>query len=215
MTNKAFLHLASISVGAALVSIASADLHFDSRVNDYSVGFSDMQFSNGSFDGTVTTSVTADQPGDSFLGADFGLPTGTSLTSWVGDGNVNVQNVQNFGTDATADIFDPSGVAGAFHIRFGGNTPGGAGAFYGDYVLGGQHVFEVNASSPGFVDDGGTYLWGLTMPGDWSAVGTGIGDHELLGLNAAWTIESDFVYDPIHNQTYFSAYNGDYLNNGL
>lgn len=66
----------------------------------------------------------------------------------------------------------------------------------------------------GLIDVGGIFTLVLFIAGDWSNLGTGPGQLEFVGIDPAWFINLNFVYDPVFNWTVFSAGNGNYSGQG-
>lgn len=52
----------------------------------------------------------------------------------------------------------------------------------------------------------------VNLAGNWG-IGTGAGQVEYLGIDAAWSIVDNFVYDSMADITRFSATNGNYVGN--
>jgi hypothetical protein len=55
---------------------------------------------------------------------------------------------------------------------------------------------------------GGTFTYTLSIAGDFSAVGIGTGEHQLIGLNSLWTVTQNFAFNG--TDTIFSAYKNNY-----
>ena len=64
----------------------------------------------------------------------------------------------------------------------------------------GLHTLEFIGNNVNFLKAGGVFDYSVTLPGNWSTHGTATGDSELLGVNPAFTVTQDFVFDP-HSDT--------------
>lgn len=191
------LGLFSSPTHAALISIE--------RYNQYSLSFDNFSnFANATSPCSILQ-TWAGNSGDSVNETTFYAANCTS-TSWTGDSNMGVSNVVVTSGQVSARITALTGLNGTTNISFDhplGVFPGGG---TGVSVSNGQYILEANYTSGGGVNYGGTYLWQMVIPGNWSTIGTSLGDHELLGFNSAyWTIDDNFTYNSGTNTTTFLA----------
>lgn len=197
---------------------AAADIVFTHRLSYFNITFSQADFSDASAFYRVLLDTTSN---DTLNGFTPNLKSSHTNFSWVGQGGMSVNHVVETATSATADLsnngtfgqsdfsYDTpvqnsfSGVgfgnswlargpiAGFHGLRFGGplgSKGGGAGLFAGGR-------FDVD----------------IFMSGDWSNLGTGPGEAQLIHINPGWTIDKLFVFNGV--QTEFAAHVDDYAGN--
>ena len=70
-------------------------------------------------------------------------------------------------------------------------------------VNNGYNILDESYSPLGNQAVSSTFVYKLVINGDYSGVGTTTGDHELLSINAAWTIDKNFLFNGVN--TVFQA----------
>lgn len=212
---KSRVKLVAILVGITVVlglftAPTDAALTRIERFNDYKTVF-DNPFNFANAVGTYGIRQTwhPDSIGD-MVNHTFNLAAGYYNMSWTGDANIGVSNVLATPASVSADITALTGLNGQTYlvadVNASNNFPlkvGSAGGFY---------FLEIFFSSARGVDDGYPYIFQMTLPGDWSAVGPGPGQHELLGINPLWSIVNDFTFDGAN--TIFRAELAQYFDDG-
>jgi hypothetical protein len=188
----------------------SATLISVERVNGYSTEFDDHL---NTFAGAVLRINTvqkwqSDTAGDTASQA-FPLAVGYQNVRWTGDADIGVSNVVLNPASASADITSLTGKIGFTCMTADVSASTG---FPTVGVSGGRYFLQESFASPGGVGDGSPFIWQMSLPGDWSSVGTGYGQHELLAINPLWTITDNFVFDG--RGTIFRAQMDEYFNDG-
>lgn len=74
----------------------------------------------------------------------------------------------------------------------------------------GYYQLQFNIGGNGLLKAGGIFTMDLSLPGDWSQQGTGIGQTQFESINSAFSITQDFVYDSGSNTTIFQAIDSNY-----
>ncbi len=177
------------------------------RTSSFTLSFADMNFKNSAVHYDTATDIIVVNPGD---------------PKFYGDrASINLKRLyRNFSIRAYGGVYlsrftffpDPG-----FGFRVDGNRPGGidfnydtpAGADFSDSFIttkisNGQSVLEFITNSRGLVDASGRFDINVTIPGDWSTLGKGGHQTEMLGIGAGWTIARNFTFDGTN--TIFSAY---------
>lgn len=82
-------------------------------------------------------------------------------------------------------------------------APAGAVVTLNTGVASGHNYLDERYDPLGNQSSGVPFSYTLTIPGNWSGAGTGQGEHQLLSLNGAWTINQNFIFNGTN--TIFSA----------
>jgi hypothetical protein len=183
--------LACIAVGTAHAP-AFGIIHTVSRINNYSMSFSDDAFNNTLFHLEVRQDRTADAAGDSASNS-FSLFPNTMNVTWEGFDGISVSNVMIQPATVTATITSPNGLPGYSVLRDIA-PPDQNAIFIGSEFN--RFFLRVTLQGAGGVDPGFPSVWRMMLPGDWSAVGHDQREHELLAYDPSWNLDSDFVFDP-------------------
>lgn len=184
-----------ITVGATMLAafpaLASASVHFTSQSNVAVISFTQSDFSDARVTGANTLASVADAPGDS-----IGL-------GWSSDHNTSQEVSATGGVTVTLSnpgtmpyyyfVSHPTGTPGAHTYSYVRTQPDGP-AFVAT-TLDGLPVLHLEVTSSPVVPAGSDFRWSATIPGDWSSVGAGPGQAELVALNGGWTVSQNFVYD--------------------
>lgn len=191
---------------------AHASIHSLLRFNDYSISFADSAaFSDAKFDGLIAVNTFSDNNGDSANNVTWTFPQGTRYDWWQGFGNMVVSNqTQHADGSVTADLSTPTAGQGYHTISFGFNNTQITPSFNRD-SSGTRWKLQFKSAAAGGVDDGNQYHYHLKLPGNWSQVGTGTGQHTFT-YNPAWTIDNNFTFDGTN--TNFNAHINAYVNDG-
>lgn len=200
---KSLILLGSLLLFGLLCSTAQASMARIERYNYYSISFDNpSDFANAKGYDDILQTWSGDV-GDSVSQTFSLLPTAYNV-GMVGDSNMGVTNVVWSPPDLSATISALTGSTGQTDIHLEYSASGDVG------VSGGYYYLEVRFSSAGGVDNGYPYYWQMVVPGDWSASGTGSGQHELLSFNSAyWLIDKDFLFDGT-NTTFLAHASGGY-----
>jgi hypothetical protein len=182
-----------------------ADLNSIARFNFYSTTFDDLNFTNIKDPCVIAQTWQVGNMGDT-LNYSFNAFTVTNY-GMVGDNNISVNNFAYDGVHLTSLLKAETGLEGTTYLS--GTWPVTVGVTNGLYSVDGN--FNSNAG----VNVGGSYTWQMIFPGDWSAKGTGTGQHELLYISSFWTVDHDFAF--IDGNTVFEAhatgsYTGENIN---
>ncbi len=209
----------SRSTGRAALGVASllacsptvfADVGETFRENEYSFVFGDASFADAATHIRVTYGISDAAPGET---RPFGFTTPTTAqnpTVTVSDGLV-ISNLVIAVPSITMDVTTPSGAGGTRRYEFDVPALGtGPNCFVEEFD--GHPTLRWTSNAGGGLT-GIPYQYTFSIPGDWSASGTQPGQHELLNVNPAWTIDQDFVYDArldvtrlvIHQDPYVGA----------
>lgn len=180
------------------------------RFNDYKTVFDNpLNFANAVGTYGIRQTWQPDSAGES-VNNTFNLATGYYNMSWTGDSNIGVSNIVATPSAVSADITALTGLIGqtflvadihasdAFPLKIGQS--------------GGFYFLEEFFSSARGVDNGYPYIFQMILPGDWSAEGTGPGQHQLLGINPLWDIVNNFTFDGTN--TTFRAELAQYFDDG-
>ena len=216
--NKWVMGMLTAGVVVAIFGLPlSAAIHPSYRSSEYELAFSDLTFSDASTGYIITGEWYADAVGDSGTitwnfksgWTDFDLTPGPHMTaSWLFTGPATVEESLAFNDPdhlsdqqtvsyATAATADPQPSAVSFLTRLA------SGPLYGLEFLGGGGM--------DFSDSGYTFDLFISIPGDWSTMGTDTGQTEFLGIDPAWTVTEMFTYDSFFDRTLFAATNSAYV----
>lgn len=191
---------------------SSADIRSYLRFNDDTISFSNRAtFSDARFDGTIAVNTFSDNAGDSLNGVLWDFPTGTRFDSWLGFGNLQVNNVvQHPDGSVTGDLLAGSTGNGYHVVKYGFDNPQTSSTFTRDNS-GDKWTLKFTTGRFGGLDDHKPAYYQLKLPGDWSQTGTGTNQHART-LNPLWTIDNDFVFDG--TSTVFNAHIPEFVNDG-
>jgi hypothetical protein len=188
---------------------AYANINSVGRYSQYSLSFDNLNtFANARGSDGIIQTWTADNAGDS-SNLYWNLVPNLTSYSFNGDANMGISNISynpvSGRLDYTTTALTALGGQTNLHIDYSVNN-----AIY--MSPGNQYYFQETFNSTGGVNIGGQYYWQMVFQGDWSGVGTGLGQHQILALNAAYTnsIDKNFVYDSITDTTTFLVKNEDY-----
>lgn len=229
------LTLAAAALALLAAAPATAQLAFTSRSLTAQVNTPKPGFSGATMTTIATTQVTSSGAASRSLDF-FTLPILTGTTA-SGQGGVAISNVKSSPTSvgglpgyeitAVASSTDTGTGSFTFTNQFAPEADGFSYAyFYGypddgmavskfaDPSLSAVEVYLYGVAGAGLVDQGGQFLFKLTIPGNFSKTGgfaTGTGEYFLNSFNDYdWEITNDFTYDPATNLTSFSAINRNY-----
>jgi hypothetical protein len=209
----------------ALVGAArpvQAAFAFTSRTSAYTLSFTKGDFSDANAHYDVTINGTSNN-GDS--GAlTLNLKSNHQNFSLAGTGSWSVSSIVETPTLATATL-TASGSTGGYNFHY--DTPVQSffsSAGFGNSWLAREGVngfwglrfggpFGSRGGGAGLVDVGASFAVDIVIPGDWSNLGTGPGQTQLINVNPTYTIDSNFVYDPISMTTDFHIHTDSYLGN--
>lgn len=213
----------AFALGLATADEASAAaILFTSRDSAQVVTFSDLSaFSDASLGATTTLGVAGAQGDSTTLG--YVVPSGTTGFSVVS---------LSSSFSVTAPIFTPGMPNGSQSFAISGDTLGGAtGAIQTNEslavgaappgaiatlttgLLGGVHFLDETYNPIANQTVGSPFNFSVVLPGNYSAVGTSTGDHQLISLGGAWTINQNWVFNG--STTTFSASIATYQGIGL
>lgn len=194
MMKHALTAAASITLLGVPVALAQVDKI--SRVNEYQVDFLDNSaFSDAVFYGNVRSEYEATNAGDRLDGVVFNFGAGSSerQVRSLDPGSLAIENVGVNPNNDTGLIYDLAFSQPGFAsteltwVSNIGSLPLNVSVIDNRWVL--------DITTGGTDDPGITYDFILTLAGDWSSIGTGTGQAELLGFNPNWTITDFFVFD--------------------
>lgn len=172
-------------------SRATAAVHFVDQSNVAAISFSQPDFSDARIDGANTLSSTADAPGDSVI---MGWSSSHNTNQSVGVSGGVAVSVINPGTSPFLySVAHPTGAPGS-HTYFYTRTQPDGPQFFAS-TMNGLPVLHLEVSSSPVVAATGTFTWAATIPGDWSSLGTGPGQAQLLSYNTGWQVTQNFVFD--------------------
>ncbi len=198
--------------------------NFTTRQNYRTLTFSDLTFANATETGMSTVTLSpATVAGTSGAFTNSQRPAELSFTMGSGPAvqidNVVPPSAQNsYNSTFTATLGADTSQNDryfTFTTVYGPATPAqyAQNPNYSTFVLNpnanGYNTLEFMCCGAGFVTQGGTYVEDVQIPGDWS-LGSGVGQAQLLGINAAWAVTQNFVYNPQTNTTLFEATNNNY-----
>jgi len=135
---------------------------------------------------------------------------GSSSTNivWSGDANIGVNVLSIVPGEPTVITAEVRALTGT-----SGYTVLSADRERTSSIINGQHVFRrTGTGGSGGVSAGNPYIYQITLEGDWSAIGTTFGSHQIESINPAWTIDRNFEFDG--TSTVFRAHIGQYFNDG-
>lgn len=200
-----------------IAPLASNAITFTSRDNSGVITFSDMTFFDAS-EHQVSTVQVVGNLGDQQLQSYSAKPGETNFAILSGSGI------------AITNLVPPNGSNG-YKATFGVQVAGNSDQWFsiaGDFpattavqglsythlvrtVTNGAYNLEFAGMGNGLVTPGGTYVSELTLPGNWSSQGVGVGESQLISLASNWTVTQDFVYNAATNTTAFVAVNSSYV----
>jgi len=163
----------------------------------------------------------------SFAGATDAETSTSTVSGNIGDSG-------NFANSAPAGVYGYSMTSGSGIQLSGVTTPSAGNGWVGLFtatvvgssnqsftfndtraltssVVGGFNTLIFGCCGAGFVQTGGVYTLDVAINGDWSSQGSGVGQSQILGLNSAWSITTDLVYNSGTNQTLFEAVDSTYV----
>jgi hypothetical protein len=180
----------AVAAVCGLPALSAASVQFVAQSNVATISFLQPDFSDARMDGANTFHSTANFPGD------------VRRVTWSPQTGFN-QRVETSGgvvvdgiTDTSGysyDVHHPTGEPGS-HTYFWSRLQPYGQAFYAS-VESGVPQLHISVTSTPIVDAGGSFTWQATMPGDWSSLGAGPGQAELVSLNAGWIVTQRFVFD--------------------
>lgn len=185
-------HISAVAIAlAAMASQATAAVHFVGQSNVAAISFSQPDFGDARIDGANTLVSTADSPGDSVI---IGWSSNHNTNQHVGVSGGVAVTVINPGTSPFLySVAHPSGAAGS-HTYFYTRTQPDGPQFVAS-TMNGLPVLHLEVTSSPVVEATGTFTWAATIPGDWSSLGNGPGQAQLLSHNVGWIITQNFVFD--------------------
>lgn len=196
------LGLAALSVAGS----AGAQV-LEERDLTFQLSYSDAAFDNASLNRTVELKYLAQAPFTASIITGLN-PGGHNFSTFAGGG---LSIVSDTGTNPHVIGVASDGTAGDFGFSYDFPPNSGAGSPFQLGVTGGKPTlsFDFNGVAVGF----NTHVSTVTaiLPGDWSQAGTASGDHQFLGVNPAFTLTEDFVYDPGRNITVVQAIDPTYV----
>jgi hypothetical protein len=199
------------STGAAVLS----NSNIDTRTTTRQISFTDLTFSDAK-DAVLTSMQMHGNIGDTgvFSWSNIGGPSNFSLTgSGVSFSNV-ISPIPSGSGQFTATLDASTGQSMAYAWDYPVATPL-QGFVFSSIVRSsslGYHTLEFRGGGNGFLKSGGTFIIDVFLPGDWSSQGTGTGQVEYVGIGGSgFSIQSNFVFDPVLNRTHFGAINTNYI----
>ncbi len=107
-------------------------------------------------------------------------------------------------TLTTGNIVNGGG-GGAFSFAYDAATSGLVSSFTEYRVVGGFNTLHFVGGGTNFLDQGGIFNDAIYIAGDWSGA-----SHAFNGINPAWNVLTDFVYDSGLDRTVFIAQNTNF-----
>lgn len=207
LTAVAVLAIAGFSQAAPL-TIAN----FDQRTTVRNISFSDLSFA----DATDLVSTRFDIHGgigDTGTFGFTGLGPPTTGFSVTGGAGVSISGVVPPNAAGTA-LFTAT-VVGLSDQRINvlwlnQSGPPGQGFTLTHDTSSGFHTLVFSGGGGGFVRAGGQFVFSAMLPGNWSSLGTGVGQTEFLGISPDFTVTQNFSYQPATNTTVFEAINPNF-----
>jgi hypothetical protein len=210
---RGFLALAAVLISA---SISHADIILSDRVSAYNVTFSNPTFSDANAFYQVTVLGTGIN-GDTLI-APINIKSDAQNVAFSATGGLTITNTPVvIGTVANVDLAS-NGNPG--HFIFSYNTPpvtdfANTGTFVNSWIRrftdgSGNAALEFLGGGSGVIT-AGSFEVNIAINGNWSNLGTGPNQTQFIGFNPAWTINTHFQYDSVHNDTVFDASINPYL----
>ncbi len=209
------LILASVVIPA---TCAKAQFIYPIRTSFNNITFSNADFSNANDFYRVTQGAYSTSGPATVAGYNPSLKSSHTGLSWTGYGGTSVTNISEFPNVVIGDLTS-SGANGGFVLSY--NTAVEAdfnnfGSSFGNTFLirknyGGLIGLEFQGGGVGLVDANGSFTVDVIINGNWSSQGTGVNQTEFIGLNPAWTVDKNFVFNG--TTTEFLAHASPYNNN--
>lgn len=213
-------------VGLALATVAEsrAGIVTANRLSYYDITFAQPDFSDASSRYDVYFDAIPDAAGDT---RDFPPSLKLNYTNLVTDstGGVVWTNVVPAADHFNATLLAVDGDPGRMRYGYDSaavpdfNNVGSFGNSWlevknvdGFYALRFGGPFGFRGGGAGIIDRG-QFALEIFISGDWSNQGTSADQLEVINFNPLWTIEDNFVYDPVSGKTHFLAYLDDYVAN--
>lgn len=186
------------------VGQATAEIVFTGRESTYGITFSDtLSFSDAS--ARYDTSFTATGNSGDTDSLALNLKTNHTGFSWTGGGGLSVTNIVHTAGEATGDIAS-NGAAGTMQVGF--DTAVSSTSFLQSWLLHQKNYLEFFGGGSGLVDPASPFSLLVTLPGDWSTMGTGQLQTQLININSNWTVDKMFTFDG--TKTTFQAHIDEY-----
>jgi PEP-CTERM motif len=180
--------------------------NIDTRVDNRLITFDDLTFANALSSFSTVATVNSFVGDIGIFNILFNNPNITNFTAISGTGITLINTIPpTGGNNMTASIM--AVVTGTQGTTFGytGQNPN-----INRITSGGYYELDFSNNTWGLLRVGGTAIYEVTLPGNWSQQGTGIGDVQLISLNSGFSITQDFVYNALINQTVFEAVDNNY-----
>jgi len=208
-------------VAVSLAPFAVADVHLDYTETDLSVNTGALpDFSDASGTFTSWQHLYADNVGDTSVTYDYGTYPQTDASFYSDPGiTVNGLAITNNSVSYGVTFNDPDVQGGNVNHSYSVYAnPADLNLFQSpmqNLVADGRFALDIRPLYFYNGQDADTVsVVNIALSGDWSAVGTGFHQHELLNLDPNFSITEDFVYDSGTDTTYFQAADFDY-NGGI
>ena len=210
------LTLAFLLLGGSLPHAAQAQFVFPDRTSFFDVTFSNNDFSNANAFYQVTQGAYSTAGSATAPGYGINLKSDHSGFGWTGYGGTTVPNIAEIPNFATADLTSTGAVGG---YVFSYNTPeetafnNNGGSFGNTWIVrrdfSGLIGLEFQGGGTGLLDATGSFTLDVLINGDWSNQGTGPLQTEFVGLNPAWTTDTNFVFNGTNTEfrAHISPYN--------
>jgi hypothetical protein len=206
------LLLAWAAVNATLAAAAPlSNANIQQRTTTNAITFADLSFTGASAARSDRMDVIAGV-GDSGVFTVTGFRPGFSIAVTSGAG-IAITNLQP--ADAGGVVRYTTTVVGPLDQNFTqswtiGASTTGSGTLTLGVSPGGLHYLEFFGRNQGFLPQGGTFDYSVSMPGDWSQAGTATGQAQFLGVNPSFTVTDSFTYDPNTHTTTLRILNTNY-----
>lgn len=181
------------------------DNNIDVRTTTYDMSFSDLTFA-GAFNLRADRLSFSGSVGDSGTFGIAGFPPGSTVSVVPGSG-MSITSL--LPANAGGVIFYTAAITGTTDqtlvqswINRGTLTRG--------ITPSGLNFLEFFGRNTGFLRAGGTFDYAISIPGNWSVLGTSTGQVEFLGISSSFSIAQNFVFDPTTGRTTFQALNSSY-----
>ena len=197
------LSLIFASLGATGATLS--DSNINRRTTLYVMNFSDLTFA-GAFNQRSDALQFNGAVGDSGTFGVVGFPPGATI-SVVPDFGMTVSNIQP--ANSAGVVFYTTSIVGTSNLNVTQSWIN-TGTLTTGATAGGLRYLDFFARNSGFLRIGGTFDFNVTIPGNWSSIGTSTGQVQLLGVNPQFSVTQTFVYDTNTNRTTFQAINSNY-----
>jgi hypothetical protein len=193
-----------LSLGTAAAPLTNSNI--DVRTTEHRLSFNDLAFSNVT-DFASTLLQFHGAIGDSGTFGVDGFAPGETISVTSGSG-IAITGLTS--ANASGVAFYTATIVGATNLtvtQSWTNLPGlpGQGFTLTPNVIAGLNALEFRSGNSGFLRVGGVFHFLVTMPGNWSALGVGTGQSQLLGINPQFATASNFVFNATTNRTTFEA----------